>query len=264
MMLAMLEDWFAARLAPGPPRRWRRWLVDQGALVIREEGLRLVLPRTRPGHYSNAQIDDYVGLPRHDYPWKPPLRMQLRARFSGQPAGTAGFGFWNHPFAPQTGIGSLPKAIWFLYTSPATDLPIALDVPGHGLKAATIDTLQPRALRWAPLAPPVVLLNQWPALRRRVWPKVQHDLQIAETCLDLAMSEWHDYQLEWRIDGARFVVDGQPVLETDRSPRGPLGFIAWVDNQYAIATPWGRLGWGLVDVQQPQWLDIAELLIEPL
>jgi hypothetical protein len=78
------------------------------------------------------------------------------------------------------------------------------------------------------------------------------------------MEPWHDYRLEWRSDGARFMVDGAIVLETDRSPRGPLGFIAWIDNQYAIATPRGRLGWGLVDIQHPQWLDLAHVAIEPL
>lgn len=260
----MLEQWFAAHLQPGPPSRWRRWLVGQAALVVAAPGLRLALPRTRPGHYSNAQIDDYVGLQRRDYPWRPPLALHVRARFSEQPLGTAGFGFWNHPFAPQTGVGALPRAIWFFYASPPTDLPIALDVPGHGWKAATIDTLSRQALRWAPLAPPVVLLNQWPRLQRRVWPYVQQDLQIAEAQLTTPMTTWHDYRLEWRRDGARFTVDGSVVLETDRSPRGPLGFIAWIDNQYAIATPQGRLGWGLLDLQQPQWLDLAHVAIEPL
>ncbi len=258
----MLEDWFNAHLRPAPASRWRRWLVDQAALVVDEAALRLVLPRTRTGHYSNAQIDDYVGLPRRHYPWRPPLTLHVRARFGGLPPGTGGFGFWNHPFAPQSGIGTLPRAIWFLYTSPPNDLPIALDVPGHGWKAATIDTLSPRALRWAPLAPPVVLLNQSAWLQRRVWPLVQRDLQIAEAQLTAPMNRWHDYQIEWRADGARFSVDGAVVLETDRSPRGPLGFIDWIDNQYAIATPQGRLGWGLVDVLQPQWLDLAHVAIE--
>ncbi len=259
----MLEEWFNAHLQPGPASRWRRWLVDQAALVVDEAGLRLVLPRTRPGHYSNAQIDDYVGLRRRHYPWRPPLTLHVRARFGGCPRGTAGFGFWNHPFAPQSGVGALPRAIWFLYTSPPTDLPLALAVPGHGWKAATIDTLSPRALRWAPLAPPVVLLNQSAWLQRRVWPLVQRDLQIAEAQLATAMDDWHDYRIEWRADGAQWSVDGAVVLETDCTPRGPLGFIAWIDNQYAIATPQGRLGWGLVDIQQPQWLDLAHVAIEP-
>ena len=67
----------------------------------------------------------------------------------------------------------------------------------------------------------------------------------------------------WRAhDGARFAVDGATVLETDRAPRGPLGFVAWVDNQYMIATPRGRLGWGLLDAAH-QWLELALIRIEP-
>lgn len=260
----MIKRWFEQHLQPEQAHRWRRWPVGHGRFVIHESGLRLVVPRSSNVSYSNAQIDDYVGLPRGAYPWKPPLRLTVRARFSPTLHGTAGFGFWNHPFAPDTGIGALPRAIWFFYGSPPTDLPIALDVLGHGWKAATIDTLRPQALRWAPLAPLVVLLNRSNKLRRRIWPLVQRDLQIAEARIDAAMDEWHDYQLEWRTDGARFRVDQRIALDTNRTPRGPLGFIAWVDNQYAIATPWGRLGWGLLEVPQAQWLDLAQIRIERL
>jgi hypothetical protein len=52
-------------------------------------------------------------------------------------------------------------------------------------------------------------------------------------------------------------------METERPPRGPLGFVAWVDSQWAIVTPHGRLGWGLLDVATPQWLDLAHIRIEP-
>jgi hypothetical protein len=261
----MFEQWVTNHFHPGPATRWRRWLVNQGRMIIGEDALRLVVPPTLPHQYSNAQLDDYAGLPRDQYPWRPPLRMTVRARF-GQPLlGTAGFGFWNHPFAPQTGIGALPRAIWFFYASSPTDLPIAYGVPGHGWKAATIDTLRPQALRWAPLAPPVVLLNQFPAAYRRVWPRVQRDLQIAESIIDTTPpADWLDYQLEWRHDGARFSVDGKTTLDTDRAPRGPLGFVAWIDNQYAIATPQGRLGWGVMGVQKSQWLDLARIQIEAL
>lgn len=261
----MLEQWIASHFQPGPADRWRRWLVNQGRLIVGEDALRLVVPMTKPHHYSNAQIDDYAGLPRDQYPWRPPLRMTVRARFGQLPLGTAGFGFWNHPFAPQTGIGALPRAVWFFYASQPTNLPIAYGVPGHGWKAATIDALRPRALRWAPLAPPVVLLNQFPTAYQRVWPLVQRDLQISEAMLDPKLIDtWHDYQIEWRHDGTHFTVDGETVLETTCSPRGPLGFVAWVDNQYAIATPQGRLGWGLIGVEQPQWLDLASIQIEHL
>ena len=66
-----------------------------------------------------------------------------------------------------------------------------------------------------------------------------------------------------RVNGARFLVDGTVVLETDRPPRGPLGFVAWVDNQWLVATPRGRFGWGLLNAEA-QWLDLALVRIEQL
>jgi hypothetical protein len=249
-------------LSPGPAGRWRRLLVGGGGLVAQEDALRLLLPPVRAGRYADAQLDDYAGLRRRDFPWRPPLRMTVRARFSAAPLGTAGFGFWNNPFTPLGGLPVPPRAIWFFYASPPSDMALAEGVPGHGWKAATIDTLRPRALLWAPLAPLVVLLNRRPALRRRLWPRLQRAIQVAEAPLDAGLEDWHAYALEWRADGARFLVDGQPVLETDRSPRGPLGFVAWIDNQWAVATPEGRLAFGLLDVPRPQWMDLAQVRIE--
>jgi hypothetical protein len=263
-MVKIVERWLKERLQPPPLGHWRRLLMGEGALVVQEEGLRLVLPRASRSHYSNAQIDDYLGLPRSRYPWHPPLLMTVRARFGGRPLGTAGFGFWNHPFAMLKGIPALPRAIWFFYASPPSDIALKLGVPGHGWKVETLDTLRLSALRWAPFAPLVMLLNQWPAAEQRIWPHVERDLQISAASLDVALDQWHDYSLEWRPDRARFTVDGQVVLETDRSPRGPLGFVAWMDNQWAIATPRGRLWLGLLDIHQPQWLDLASVRIERL
>jgi hypothetical protein len=38
----------------------------------------------------------------------------------------------------------------------------------------------------------------------------------------------------------------------------------WMDNQYMVATPWGRLGWGLLDVPGHQWMKVEALEIVPL
>ena len=46
-------------------------------------------------------------------------------------------------------------------------------------------------------------------------------------------------------------------------PPGPLGFVAWIDNQYAVATPRGELRFGALTCG-PQWLELASLSIEPL
>jgi hypothetical protein len=53
------------------------------------------------------------------------------------------------------------------------------------------------------------------------------------------------------------------VLAAPQPPAGPLGFVAWVDNQYAIATPDGTLRFGTLDIG-PQWLEIAYIRITRL
>jgi hypothetical protein len=255
-MAINVEETFRPRLGP----RWRVTQVGGGRLALAEGGLRLALAGAHAGRYADAQIDDYAGLPRRGFPWRPPLRLTLHARASGPLLGTAGFGFWNNPFSPLGGAPALPAAIWFFHAAPPSDMPLALGVPGHGWKAACIDATQPAALAWAPLALPVALLSQSDRLHRLIWPRVQRALRIAERPIEPPSLTWREYALEWRADGARFSVDGSVVLETDRVPRGPLGFVAWIDNQWMVASPRGRFGWGLTGVGT-QWLDIAALKI---
>jgi hypothetical protein len=58
-------------------------------------------------------------------------------------------------------------------------------------------------------------------------------------------------------------VDSQEVLRALTPPRGPLGFVTWIDNQYAIATPRGRLRFGALATNE-QWLELASFSIQPL
>ncbi len=243
---------------------WHSTTTPAGHMLVTADGLRLLLSRAQRTGYANTQIDDYARLPRSRFPWKPPVRLTVRARASGTLAGTAGFGFWNDPFAPGRRSLALPAAIWFFYVSPPSDMPLAQNVPGQGWKAACIDATQPAALAWAPLAPSVLLLNQWQPLYQRIWPHVQRALRISEAMLPPLDTQWHEYTLEWWPNGARFSVDGRIMLESDCAPRGPLGFIAWVDNQWAVVTPRGRFGWGLLEVAGLQALDLAYVRIERL
>ena len=59
---------------------WRRVQVGGGHLIVAEDGLRLALAGARRGRYADAMISDYFGLARRRYPWRPPLRMTVRAR----------------------------------------------------------------------------------------------------------------------------------------------------------------------------------------
>jgi hypothetical protein len=266
---------------PGP--YWQRHVVGVGALEPTDSTLRFVTADATTRKYSDAQIDDYQNLPRRRFLWRPPLSLTVQARFS-HPAGdgstgpalskaeglttglrgTAGFGFWNDPFL-MTGarMPALPRALWFFYSSPPSNMKLDLHTPGHGWKAATIDALRPVAFLLAPPAPLTVLLMNLRPLYQALWPPIQRALNIREATVEAEMTEWHTYVVKWETERTCFTVDGETVLEDAPSPRGPLGFVMWLDNQYMSVTPWGRLGWGLLDVPGRQWMEVDWLAIEP-
>jgi len=247
-------------LEPG----WHPWTAGGGTVTLVSGALRLALPGASGTAYTDAQVGDERGTGR--FIWRPPLRLEARARASGPASvlyGTAGFGFWNDPFAPgRRGIPRLPRALWFFFGGPQSRMALALDQPPNGWKAATFDAARPLFFGLLPLALPGFLLMRFPALYHALWPAGQRALGVAEAALPGDwLAESHDYAIDWLVDRARFAVDGQIVLDTNRSPRGPLGFIAWVDNQYAVVTPQGHFGWGLVAGGE-QWLDLERLSIE--
>ncbi|PWH13695.1 MAG: hypothetical protein DDG58_13525 [Ardenticatenia bacterium] len=242
---------------------WQPYVVGNGVVERRDAALLFRIHDTEARRYSNAQIDDYRGLPRRRLRWRPPLRLKVQARFShpaGMLRGTAGFGFWNDPFM-MTGARwpALPRVIWFFYASPPSDMQLALGVSGYGWKAATLDATRPGALALAPYAPIAVLALRFQRVHRRLWPVIQRALGIQEKLLSVDMTDWHVYVLEWLPRQTHFYVDGEIVLRNAPSPRGPLGFVMWMDNQYMVVTPQGRLGWGLLEIDGEQWMEIRQL-----
>lgn len=242
-----------------------RHLEINGGRVEQQDTVRLVLPAGVDG-YADAQLDDYGGRQRKDYLWHPGTQLELRSRFShkiGQMVGTAGFGFWNAPFGdPTVRWPALPKAAWFFYSSDRSNLPLAPSGPGRGWFASTIDASRVDALIMAPFAPFLVILNNSSKLRRKIWPHIRHRLKISYQKIDAAMEDWHSYRLCWMEDRCEFWVDGNRVLRTSFSPNGPLGFVCWIDNQFLIATPSGRLKWGTQTVPREQWLEISDLNLD--
>jgi hypothetical protein len=130
---------------------------------------------------------------------------------------------------------------------------------GSGWKAATIDALRPSAPLLLAAAPLAVPLMNLPGGFARLWPYFQRICRIHEQAIDSAIDTWHTYTLEWRARRARFLVDGQPVLDAPTAPAGPLGLVLWLDNQYLVAQPWGRLRHGLLDAPGRQYLEIASI-----
>ncbi len=238
----------------------RNILQQGGGHILRvQHGLRFLTVAADRHGYSNAQLDDYGSIRRHVLPHRPPVRMTLRACFPTTIHGTAGFGFWNNPIALIGGWPALPAAAWFFYAAPPANIAPALGVPGHGWKAAVIDAGAPSAWPWVPFAPIIVLLNRIPALRRRIWPRIQRALRVAEQDLGAPAATWRTYTLEWQPNCVLFQIDGHTVFETPYAPRGPLGFVVWVDTQWLIATPDGQFGWGLHDASMAQWIDVADI-----
>lgn len=270
------------RFAGGPDQRWAQTLAGVGRLHATEGSVRLELEGATANRYSNAQLDDYTGRRASQYLWRPPLRLRVRARAShaAQPAGerdaastsqrwlrgTAGFGFWNAPFTLAGGGFRLPEAVWFFAASQPSNMALTVGGSGYGWKAQVTHAQRVGALA---AAPPLAVMALWARVSGDDAPAAAWMERLTgahETPLDTAQADlrqWREYALEWRPASARFSVDGREVFTAPDPPRGPLGFVAWIDNQYAVATPRGELRFGALDCE-PQWLELASITIEPL
>lgn len=244
-------------------------VVETGTSKVIASGEEITLQNDPTQHYTNAQISDYgfsssqatqpLNFQHHA---STHLQLTARAEVDHQPAdahmliGTAGFGFWNHPFSPDAKrFPQLPRALWFFFASQPSAMALALDVDGHGWKAAQLDTTSWQALRWVPLAIPTVLAFQSTRLFRRLYPRIQRDLKIAEVILPAnLLREDHLYEIVWNEGLAQFKVDHQVVLQTPFAPQGKMGFTAWIDNQYAVVSPRGRFGGGVIPLTHSQSL----------
>ncbi len=267
---AMFDD-FTDSIA----QRWTQTCIGTGTLSITDSALRMGFPSAQKGQYTDAQIDDYAGRNRAAFPWKPPLRMEVRSR-SLLPAtpnsinerqnilrGTAGFGFWNYPFSVRGDILMLPESIWFFYASPPSNMALVPGIPGWGWKAQVVHSMRVETLA---AVVPTALTTVWGRVTGNTQPAAQWMQRLSgasEALLSVEMTDWHTYTLEWRQSTATFWVDDALVLRVPHPPTRPLGFVAWLDNQYAVATPRGVLRFGTVD-SGPQWLDIDSITIEPL
>lgn len=246
---------------------WQTLKQRSGKLIESEGELCLQRGPENAGDYANAQIDDYQNLSRNQFLWNPPLRMKLEARFShdvNELKGTAGFGFWNDPFM-MTGwrMPSLPKALWFFAASKPSDMQLANGVNGHGFKTGVIDAWRLPFLTLIPLAPLAVPLMLIKSLRDALWPIAQKAMACNETILDHTMTEWHEYEMTWLEDSVHFKLDDEELSCYEVKIRGPLGLVIWIDNQYMVVKPWGKLGHGNIACEQ-QSMNIRSLSVENL
>ena len=241
-----------------------RWFVKgTGQIEFTEDVLRVVAGETRVEHTVDVQLNDH-GRERN-FIWQPPLTLTMQARFSHSTEhfqGTAGFGFWNKPVKMSRGlVYGMPQAAWFFFASQPSDIKLAETVPGYGWKAATMDAGRWRFLALLPLAPIAILAFNIGWLRRKLWPIGQRAMGVQEQLLSIDWREWHTYEIHWGEKETRFSVDGVNVLQAP-SPRGPLGFVVWIDNKWAILRVDGRVGKGKLAFTEEQWLEIRHLNIK--
>ncbi len=155
----------------------------------------------------------------------------------------------------------LPEAIWFFYASPPSNMTLVPDVPGWGWKAQVIHSMRAGALA---ATAPMALSAAWARLTGETRPAarwIQRVSGASEALLHVTMEEWHTYRIEWWQNKATFWVDGLLVHTVLHPPARPLGFVAWLDNQYAVATPRGVLRFGTV-ASGPQWFELDSVIIE--
>lgn len=230
---------------------------------------RLEIPAGPGGTYRWAQLDDHLGLARKRFPWTPPLRLELRARASSADLpGTWGFGLWNDPFSASFGVSgaarklpALPNAAWFFFAGAPNHLAFRDDHPAQGFLVATFSAPNLPALLLAPgaLALPLLAL---PSTARLVRRAARLLLNESGALVPGDPTQWRTYRLEWGDRYVRFFVDDQEVLLTSVAPWGPLGFILWVDNQYAAFPPSGRIKMGTSPNPEPAWMEVEEIAIE--
>jgi hypothetical protein len=237
---------------------------------IRPGAWRFSLSAGDAHRYRLAQLDDYCNLPRRNFLRQAPVTLNLRARASAANIpGTWGFGLWNDPFSMGVLSGkgllrlpALPNTAWFFFASPPNYLSLRDDLPAQGGLAATF-----HSPAWASaLLPLGVLSLPWlalpPAARalRRLARRIVHQAAVS---LTVSPVDWCTYRLEWESRQARFFVDNKMILETNVAPRGRLGLVIWIDNQYLSFGPDGRLRYGSLASSEPAWIEICDLSLNP-
>lgn len=235
-------------------------LSRDGTIVVTAAGWRLGIPAGGSGRYRLSQLDDQIGVPRRAYAWRPPLSVSLRARVSSRTTpGTWGFGLWNDPYGFSLGPGDtflrlpgLPQTVWFFCASPKSYLSFRDDKPAHGFFAQVF-----RSPRFSmSLVPAGLALPFAPKTARRMLSRVVDEDSAA---VRADPSQWHAYRIHWTTARAAFWVDSRLVLESSVSPSPPLGFVIWIDNQYAAFDPQGKLSWGMEENPEEAWLEVKDL-----
>ena len=228
----------------------------------------LEIPPSPSSKYRLAQLDDYSGLRRSEFHWNPPITLRLHARVSAPTIpGTWGFGFWNDPFSVALGLGGmnqilpvLPNAAWYFFASPENYLSFRKDKPSSGFLAAAFSSPRESPLLLIPELAlfPLLVFRSW---AKRIRAKLGRSISEDSIQLSVDVTQWNDYEIDWKSDKVEFLVNSEPVLISRTSPTGPLGLVLWIDNQYASFKPSGEIKTGVLKSSTPAWMEIEGLEI---
>ena len=225
-------------------------------------GYRLAVPGITSRTYLLAQLDDYTKYSRANFPHRySSIRLEARVSSASLP-GTWGFGLWNDPFGLNLGftgssmrLPALPNAAWFFYASSDNHLSFQDNKPANGYLA---QCFRSPTFDWRLAWIPFLLLFHRKSARKMLSRIIQEDSALVE----LDVTQWQNYELEWGVEGTKFRANNNMVLASLISPRPPLGLVIWMDNQYAAFTPGGKIGIGVLDHPNPAWLEIRRLEIQ--
>jgi hypothetical protein len=223
------------------------------------QGWRLSIPGGDARRYRIAQLDNCTRVARRDFPYRS-LDMRLRARVSSASVpGTWGFGVWNDPYRIALGRGetllnalTLPNAAWFFFSSDASYLSFRDDKPGNGFLAQVFSAPSMPVLAMAAAAGTFIFSRV--RARRHLSRIIQEDAAR----LDVDVTQWHSYRMNWQAGKVLFELDGRVVLETGFSPKPPMAAVIWIDNQFAAFTPQGRVAFGILEAPAG-WMEITDL-----
>jgi hypothetical protein len=236
---------------------------NNGTVLEAQPGCwKLEIPAGGARAYRLAELDDTQGLSRNRFAHSPPVALEVEARSSAADLpGTWGFGLWNEPFGIGLGQGGgwrlpeWPDAAWFFSASSASHLTLDDRLPGHGFMMQVFRSPGYPAWLLTPFAPALALLALPVTarfLRRLARKLVRHDGRL---CM-VSQTDWHLYRLEWTLEEVAFLIDNEMVFRTLVSPRGPLGAVIWIDNQFAAFTPDGNLRAGAEASPEPAWIEV--------
>ena len=111
------------------------------------------------------------------------------------------------------------------------------------------------------LAAPVFPLLTLPWLAKRIRPAIARVIKDDSRSINLDVTQWNQYTGQLEQSLVRFKIDKAEIFRTKVAPRSPLGFVIWIDNQFASFPPNGKLAYGTMKNSRPAWIEVKQIEI---